>query len=125
LVGFVALFFYIWGAANVGGFIHFPFLRDLGPAWTADGNLAKHWEDRMLLDIPILVVPGVLWWLVAVALAANPPEFVPRWPVIAVIGLEVVSGLFLFTNVRRWVRKVPRLAEAPLVVFVFWSAISR
>jgi hypothetical protein len=147
LIMFFGLFFYVWGAANLEGLLNYPFWRDMGPMMTNE-DFIKLRSDHLWKIAPLLVLPVAVLAMVTLSLVFLGPPSIPRWALIAILCLELISVLstifiqipIQFQHNREgydlasfnrlittdfWFRKLPRFIEAPFVVFVLWRVISR
>ena len=147
LTAFFALFFYVWGTTNLEGLFNYPFWRDMGGMLTNENFMALRGAHGWKI-FPLLVAPLFLLQIVTIALVFLAPSFVPRWALLIVLGLELIymlaticleipihlqhdtQGYDLASFDRLiaidiWLRKIPRLVEAPFVVFLLWRVVAR
>ena len=147
LVGFFALFFYVWGTTNLEGLFNYPFWRDMGQMMSNE-DFIKLRADHGWKVFPLLVVPLTLLQLAIIALVFLGPAWLPPRALYAVLGIELLYmavTIFLEIPIHRshdtrgydlalfdrliaidiWLRKLPRLIEAPFVTYLLWRAIVR
>jgi len=145
LTAFFALFFYVWGTTNLEGLLNYPFWRDMGGMMTNQDFIklrAMHgWKV-----FPLLVAPLLLLQLVVIALVFLRPPGIPLWALLVVLAFEalymIVTVFFEIPIHRRhdqqgydlalfdrlifldvWLRKLPRLLEAPFVLYLLWRVV--
>ncbi len=147
LVGFFALFFYVWGTTNLEGLMNYPFWREMGQMMSNDDFIRLR-ADHGWKIFPLLVVPLLLLFIVTIALVFLAPVWLPRWTLLVVLAIELLYmavTIFLEIPIHRshetlgydlalfdrliaidiWLRKLPRLIEAPCVVYLLWRALMR
>ena len=147
LVMFFALFFYQWGTTNLEGFLNYPFWRDMG-AKMEKADFVQLYKDHGWKIVLLLVIPFLLYTVVAVALLLYPPTYIPRWVLLGVCGLQIVvftSSVFVQVPLRVrldregydaakfqrlittdfWLRKIPSAAQAILVLVALWHVVMR
>src|SRR5262245_24051410 len=147
LVGFFALFFYVWGTTNLEGLMNYPFWREMGQMMSND-NFIKLRADHGWKVFPLLVVPLASLQMVTIALVFLAPPSLPRWTLFVILAIELlymVVTIFFEIPIHRshdtqgydlalfdhliaidiWLRKLPRLIEAPFVIYLLWRALMR
>ena len=147
LVSFFALFFYVWGTTNLEGLMNYPFWRDMG-ALIPNEDFIKLRATHGWKIFPLLVAPLFLLQAVTLALVFLAPPIVPRWALYVILALEaayMLATVFLEIPIHQqhdktgydlalfdrlitidiWLRKLPRLIEAPFVVFLLWRVVKR
>jgi hypothetical protein len=147
LVGFFALFFYVWGTTNLEGLMNYPFWRDMGQMMSNDQFIRLR-ADHGWKVFPLLVVPLTLLQITAVALVFLAPSWLPRWALFVILAIELLYmavTIFLEIPIHRshdtrgydlalfdrliaidvWLRKIPRLIEAPIVTYLLWRTVVR
>src|SRR5262245_29430232 len=140
LVGFFALYFYVWGTTNLEGLLNYPYWREMGQMMSNE-NFIKLRSDQGWKVFPLLVVPLTLLQLATIALVFVGPAWLPRRPLYFVLAIELVYmavTIFLEIPIHRshdtrgydlvlfdrliaidiWLRKLPRLLEAPFVTYL-------
>lgn len=147
LVGFFALFFYVWGTTNLEGLMNYPFWRDMGQMMSNDQFIRLR-ADHGWKVFPLLVVPLTLLQITTVALVFLAPSWLPRWALFVILAIELLYmavTIFMEIPVHRshdtrgydlalfdrliaidiWLRKIPRLIEAPIVTYLLWRTVVR
>jgi len=146
LVAFFCLFFSVWGAGNLEGWMNYPFWRDMGAMMTNEEfkqlRADHHWKI-----VPSLVVPYAIFGLVTIALAIAPPPSIPRWAMLIIVALQLVSftstvfiqvpiqfhlsthgydlaALDRLITTNFWFRHLPHMAQVPLVIYLLWRAVA-
>lgn len=147
LVGFFALFFYVWGTTNLEGLMNYPFWRDMGQMMSNDQFIRLR-ADHGWKVFPLLVVPLTLLQITTVALVFLAPSWLPRWALFVILAIELLYmavTIFMEIPIHRshdtrgydlalfdrliaidiWLRKIPRLIEAPIVTYLLWRTVVR
>src|SRR5262245_7377737 len=147
LVGFFALFFYVWGTTNLEGLLNYPYWREMGQMMSNE-NFIKLRANHGWKVFPLLVVPLTLLQIVTIALVVLAPSWLPRRALYVVLAVELLYmavTIFLEIPIHRshdargydvalfdrliaidiWLRKLPRLIEAPFVTYLLWRTIVR
>lgn len=147
VVAFFALFFYVWGTTNLEGLFNYPFWRDMG-RMISNADFVTLRANHGWKVFPLLVVPLMSLFVVTGALLLLGPPWLPRWALVVVFAFEVVYmavTIWLEIPIHRrhdtrgydlasfdrliaidiWLRKLPRLIEAPFVVYMLWRAVAR
>jgi hypothetical protein len=145
LTAFFALFFYVWGTTNFEGLMNYPVWRDMG-AMISNEDFIELRASHGWKIFPLLVAPLSLLQIVTIALIFLAPASTPRWALWIVVALELIymlATIFLeipihlqhdrtgydralfdrLITIDIWLRKLPRLVEAPFVVFLLWRAL--
>jgi len=146
LVMFFGLFFYQWGAANLEGFLNYPWMRDLGELLSKDDWIRTRTAPFAKI-FPLLVIPFALSIVATIALAFLAPPFIPRWVILIVLALQaviatstiLVQGPIQFQlnsgfdrevvdrliTTDFWLRKVPLQFEGAFVLYALWRVVAR
>jgi hypothetical protein len=146
LMMFFGLFFYQWGAANLEGFLNYPWIRDLGELLSKDDWIRTRTAPFAKI-FPLLVIPFALSIVATIALAFQAPPFIPRWVILIVLVLQAViatstilvqgpiqvqlnsgfdrEAVDRLITTDFWLRKVPLQIEGALVFYALWRVVAR
>ena len=147
LVALFSLFFYRLGASNLEGLLNYPFWLDMGPMMS-NADFIQLRVDHLWKIYPLLVIPVVVVFLITATLAVMAPPGLGRWPFVALGVLQLVSlvstvaiqiplqnslsltgfdaaDLTRLIQTDLWLRKLPSVAEALLVLGLLWRVVAR